>query len=244
MARSKNTSGSKKGGRKSASSGIKGQSKKATTKVNTTAASGTFPKALLKAANERLRKLEKVTGYAKGNVLYQNMKNKMMNKPKKEGIIFKSDKTGRGVRFISEREFNKLTPEQQAYYMARLEGFMKSAWSKSGKKGGVQEIRKKISEKLKPQEEARERAFDTFRNRPEIRDKFPDLTYEQYKALYEAYQRLRDVKGDHFKYDDLNMFLEYVRLDQLKPDQIEEAMSFVKDDDWGELADRGWLQRF
>lgn len=232
MARSKNSSGNKKGGRKSASSGIKGQSKKA---------SGTFPKAMLKAANERLRKLEKVSGLAEGNVMYQSMKNKMMSKPKKEGIIFKSDKTGRGVRFISEREFNKLTPEQQAYYMARLEGFMGSSWSTAG---GTKKIRQKISEKLKPQEEARERAFDTFRNRPEIRDKFPDLTYEQYKSLFEAYQRLRDVKGDHFKYDDLNMFLEYVRLDELKPDQIEEAMSFVKDDNWGELADRGWLQRF
>lgn len=229
MARSKNSSGSKKGGRKSASS------------ANKAAAPSTFPKALLKAANERLRKLEKVSGLAEGNVMYQSMKNKMMSKPKKEGIIFKRDKTGRGVRFISEREFNKLTPAQQAYYMARLEGFMGSSWSTAG---GTKKIRQKISEKLKPQEEARERSFETFRNRPEIRDKFPDLTYEQYKALFEAYQRLRDVKGDHFKYDDLTMFMEYVRLDQLKPDQIEEAMSFVKDDNWGELADRGWLQRF
>ena len=241
MARSKNSSGSKKGGRKSASSGIKGQSKKATTKVNTTAASGTFPKALLKAANERLRKLEKVSGLAEGNVMYQSMKNKMMNKPKKEGIIFKRDKTGRGVRFISKREFNKLTPEQQAYYMARLEGFMGSSWSTAG---GTKKIRQKISEKLKPQEEAREQSFETFRNRPEIKENLPDLTYEQYKSLFSAYEKLKDVKGDHFKYDDLTMFLEYVNVDDLKPDQIEEAMSFVKDDDWGELADRGWLQRF
>ena len=234
MAKSKRSS-NKKAGRKSGSSAKKTSIKKAE------ATNSNFPKALLKAANERLRKLEKVSGLAEGNVMYQSMKNKMMRKPKKEGIIFKSDKTGRGVRFISEREFNKLTPEQQAYYMARLEGFMGSSWSTAG---GTKKIRQKISEKLKPQEEARERSFDTFRNRPEIRDKFPDLTYEQYKALFEAYQRLRDVKGDHFKYDDLTMFMEYVRLDQLKPDQIEEAMSFVKDDNWGELADRGWLQRF
>lgn len=237
MAKSKRSS-NKKAGRKSGSSAKKTSIKKAE------AAPSNFPKALLKAANERLRKLEKVSGLAEGNVMYQSMKNKMMSKPKKEGIIFKRDKTGKGVRFISERDFNKLTEDQQKYYLARLEGFMKSAWSKSGKKGGVQEIRQKISEKLKPQEEARKRAFDTFKNRPEIKDRFPDLTYEQYKALFEAYQRLRDVKGDHFKYDDLTMFLEYVRVDQLKPDQIEEAMSFVKDDNWGELVDRGWLQRF
>ena len=234
MAKSKRSS-NKKAGRKSGSSAKKTSIKK------TAAAPSSFPKALLKAANERLRKLEKVSGLAEGNVMYQSMKNKMMNKPKKEGIIFKRDKTGKGVRFISEKEFNKLTEDQQKYYLARLEGFMGSSWSTAG---GTKKIRQKISEKLKPQEEARESSFEKFRDRPEVKENLPDLTYEQYKSLFEAYQRLREVKGDHYKYEDLTMFLEHVRVDQLNPDQIEEAMSFLKDDNWGELIDRGWLQRF
>ena len=240
MAKSKKTS-SKKAGRKSGPSGIKGQSKKVGTKVNTTAATGTFPKAMLKAANERLRKLEKVSKLAEGNLLYQRMKNEMISKPKKEGKIFKTDRTGKGVRFVSESEYKKMTPAEQADYMRRLKGFMGSSWSTAS---GTKKARKKVSEALKPHDEYRQSSYDTFMSRPEIKENMPDLTFEQYKSLFEAYGKLQDVRGDHFKYDDLTMFLEYVNVDSLAPNQIEEAMSFVKDDNWGELADRGWLQRF
>ena len=129
---------------------------------------------------------------------------------------------------------------------------MKSGWSTAGgmrkikekQKEGMKKAGPKISEKLKGHDEYRKASYETFRNRPEIKENMADLTFEQYKSLFESYSMLQDVRGDHFKYDDLTLFLEYVTADKLTPSQIEEAMSFVKDDNWGELTDRGWLQRF
>ena len=200
-----------------------------------------YPAKMVHAANERLRKLEKVSKLAESSGIYQNMKRQMYEQPNKAGKIFQSGKEKGSMRFISKTKFMKLTEEEQKYYLKRLASFMASDMSTAS---GLGRIKKKLRKANKDNEEARRQSYETFKERPEIKDKFPNLSFEQYTNLFHAYQYYTDVKGEHFNYDELTLFLENVDLDKLDPYQIEEAMSFVKDDNWGELIDRGWLLEF
>lgn len=211
------------------------------TKAENAGGSSEFPYKMVHAANERLRKLEKVSMLAESSGIYQNMKRQMYELPNKAGKIFQSGKEKGSVRFIGKTKFMKLTEEEQKYYLKRLASFMASDMSTAS---GLGRIKKKLRKANKDNEEARKKAFETFRQRPEIQELYPDLTFEQYTNLFHAYQYYSDVKGQHFNYEDLTLFLENVDLDKLEPYQIEEAMSFVKDDNWGELLDRGWLLEF
>ena len=237
MPKSNKRSGSKsKGGKRLP---ISSGSKRKQTEAN--GSSVEYPDKMVRAANERLRKLEVVNKQAESSSLYQRMKGEMYERPNKGGKFFQPGKNKGSLRFIGKRKFQQLTEEEQVAYLKRLTSFMQSDLSTAG---GLKNIRKKLSEANKDNEEARKKAFETFRNRPEIADKYPGLTFEKYTALMEAYQNMRNVKGEHFNYEDFTMFLENVDLDKLEPYQIEEAMSFVKDDNWGELVDRGWLLEF
>ena len=203
--------------------------------------SSEYPYKLVHAANERLRKLEKVSKMAESSSLYQNMKRQMYELPNKGGKFFQPGKEKGTVRFIGKKKFEKLSEEEQKAYLKRLTTFMQSDLSTAS---GLKKVRKKLHEANKDNEEERRKSYETFRQRPEIQENYPDLTFEQYTNLFHAYQYYSDVKGQHFNYEDLTLFLENVDLDKLEPYQIEEAMSFVKDDNWGELVDRGWLLEF
>lgn len=211
------------------------------TKAETSGGSSEYPYKLVHAANERLRKLEKVSMLAESSGIYQNMKRQMYEMPNKAGKIFQSGKEKGTVRFIGKKKFEKLSEEEQKYYLKRLASFMASDMSTAS---GLGRIKEKLRKANKDNEEARKKSYETFRQRPEIQENYPDLTFEQYTNLFHAYQYYSDVKGQHFNYEDLTLFLENVDLDKLEPYQIEEAMSFVKDDNWGELLDRGWLLEF
>lgn len=200
-----------------------------------------YPAKMVHAANERLRKLEKVSKMAESSSLYQNMKRQMYEQPNKAGKFFTPGKEKGTVRFILKTKFMKLSEEEQKAYLKRLTTFMQSDLSTAS---GLKKVRKKLYEANKNNEESRRQSYETFKERPEIKDKFPDMTFEQYTNMFHAYQYYTDVKGDHFSYDDLTLFLENVDMSKLDPYQIEEAMSFVKDDNWGELIDRGWLLEF
>lgn len=203
--------------------------------------SSEYPYKMVHAANERLRKLEKVSKMAESSNLYQNMKRQMYEMPNKGGKFFQPGKEKGTVRFIGKKKFEKLSEEEQKAYLKRLTTFMQSDLSTAS---GLKKVRKKLHEANKDNEEERRKSYETFRQRPEIQENYPDLTFEQYTNLFHAYQYYSDVKGQHFNYEDLTLFLENVDLDKLEPYQIEEAMSFVKDDNWGELLDRGWLLEF
>ena len=209
--------------------------------TETSGSSSEYPYKLVHAANERLRKLEKVSKMAESSSLYQNMKRQMYELPNKGGKFFQPGKDKGSVRFIGKKKFEKLSEEEQKAYLKRLTTFMQSDLSTAS---GLKKVRKKLHEANKDNEEERRKSYETFRQRPEIQENYPDLTFEQYTNLFHAYQYYSDVKGQHFNYEDLTLFLENVDLDKLEPYQIEEAMSFVKDDNWGELLDRGWLLEF
>lgn len=217
-----------------------GNKRKKTEKSNNSG-SVEYPEKMVRAANERLRKLEVVSKQAESSSLYQRMKGEMYERPNKGGKFFQPGANKNSLRFIGKRKFQQLTEEEQIAYLKRLTSFMQSDLTTAG---GLKKVRKKLSEANKENEEARKKSFETFRNRPEIKDKYPGLTFDKYTALMEAYQNMRNVKGEHFNYEDFTLFLENVDLDKLEPYQIEEAMSFVKDDNWGELVDRGWLLEF
>lgn len=197
-----------------------------------------YPYKLVHAANERLRKLEKVSKMAESSNLYQNMKRQMYELPNKGGKFFQPGKDKGSVRFIGKKKFEKLTEEEQKAYLKRLTTFMQSDLSTAS---GLKKVRKKLHEANKNNEEERRKSYETFRQRPEIQENYPDLTFEQYTNLFHAYQYYTDVKGEHFNYEDLTLFLENVNLNILEPYQIEEAMSFVKDDNWEALIERGWM---
>lgn len=217
-----------------------GNKRKKTEKSNTSG-SVEYPEKMVRAANERLRKLEKVSKMAESSSMYVNMKRRMYEQPNKGGKFFQPGANKGSLRFIGKRKFEKMTEEEQKDYLRQLASFMQSDLSTAS---GLKRVRKKLSEANKENEEARKKSFETFKERPEIKERYPELTWEKYNALFEAYANYKNVKGEHFNYDDLTLFIENVDIDKLEPHQIEEALSFVKDDNWGELIDRGWLQEF
>lgn len=85
----------------------------------------TYDRAAVKRANERLRKMEKIYTYhgsplAEYNTAYQTRKHDFEMNEKSGGSIFKRDKTGLGIRYISEKEFNKLNRSDQKRFLKNL----------------------------------------------------------------------------------------------------------------------------
>lgn len=175
-----------------------------------------FPKAILKAANERLRKLEKVSKLAKSSEIYQLMMKYAVSYPKTKGKIYDPKAIAKGqVRFLNKSEFEKLSAEEKQYYIERLNKFMES---QSSTVTGIKDAHK--------------RAYESFMK--QYGNKFPDLTQEQYNEFFENYNA--NVVGDsdsHFSYEDWSKVLTNIKLDEVMSDnQIEKVMEYVRTNNW------------
>lgn len=234
MPKSNKRSGSKsKGGKRLP---ISSGSKQKQTEAN--GSSVEYPEKMVRAANERLRKLEKVSKMAESSSMYVNMKRRMYEQPNKGGKFFQPGANKGSVRYIGKKKFEKLSEDEQKEYLRQLTHFMQSDMSTAS---GLKRIRKKLHEANKDNEEARRKSYEAFMQRQEIKDNFPGLTFEQYTALFHAYQYYTDVKGEHFNYNDLTLAIHNLVLDKIEPHKIEEAMSFLKDKNFDELQKRGIL---
>ena len=192
-----------------------------------------FPAKLVKAANERLRKLEKVhKGYKTGKSLaqsseaYQSIDEYATSYPKSKGKIYKRNKDG-NVRFLSQTEFDKLSAQDKKYYVERVEAFL---GSKTSTASGIKEAHKK--------------SYDTFMKN--YGDKYPDLSFSQYEEFFESYNY--NMVGDsdsHFGYDEWSAALKHISIDEAMNDnQMDQIMEYLRANDWVGLASNEDLKKY
>lgn len=192
-----------------------------------------FPAKLVKAANERLRKLEKVhKGYKTGKSLaqsseaYQSIEEYATSYPKSKGKIYKRNKDG-NVRFLSQSEFDKLSAQDKKYYVERVEAFL---GSKTSTASGIKKAHKK--------------SYDTFMKN--YGDKYPDLSFSQYEEFFESYNY--NMVGDsdsHFGYDEWSAALKHISIDEAMNDnQMDQIMEYLRANDWVGLASNEDLKKY
>ena len=192
-----------------------------------------FPAKLVKAANERLRKLEKVhKGYKTGKSLaqsseaYQSIEEYATSYPKSKGKIYKRNKDG-NVRFLSQTEYDKLSAQDKKYYVERVEAFL---GSKTSTASGIKEAHKK--------------SYGTFMKN--YGDKYPDLSFSQYEEFFESYNY--NMVGDsdsHFGYDEWSAALKHISIDEAMNDnQMDQIMEYLRANDWVGLASNEDLKKY
>ena len=187
-----------------------------------------FPADLLKAANERLRKLEKVSQKASSSEIYQLMSKYATSYSKTKGKIYSQEAIAQGkVRFLNKTDFNKLSAEDKKYYLERLEQFMSS---KSSTLTGIKESHKK--------------SYETFMQL--YGDKYPELTQKQYEEFFSTYNA--NVVGDsmdHFSYSDWSRVLTNIKIDEAMSDnQMQNVMTYIRANDWVGLSRDQELRRY
>lgn len=192
-----------------------------------------FPAKLVKAANERLRKLEKVhKGYKQGKSLaqssevYQSIEEYATSYPKTKGKIYKRNKEG-NVRFINQTEFDKLSAQDKKYYVERIEAFLSS---KSSTAGGIKEAHKK--------------SYNTFMQR--YGDKFPDMSFDMYEDFFDAYNsNMVEDSKNHFGYSEWSAVLQNIQIDEAMTDnQMDQVMEYVRANDWVGLSENRDLSKY
>lgn len=180
-----------------------------------------FPAKLVKAANERLRKLEKVhKGYksnkslAQSSEVYQNIEEYATSYPKTKGKIYTRNKDG-NVRFLNQTAFDRLSAQDKKYYIDRINAFMQS---KSSTASGIREAHKK--------------SYDTFMDR--YGDRYPNMSFDMYEDFFEAYNyNMVEDSKTHFGYSDWSAVLENIQIDDAMTDnQMDKVMEYVRANDW------------
>lgn len=192
-----------------------------------------FPAKLVKAANERLRKLEKVhKGYKTGKSLaqsseaYQSIEEYATSYPKSKGKIYKRNKDG-NVRFLSQTEYDKLSAQDKKYYVERVEAFL---GSKTSTASGIKEAHKK--------------SYNTFMKN--YGDKYPDLSFSQYEEFFESYNyNMVEDSESHFGYDEWSAALKHISIDEAMNDnQMDQIMEYLRANDWVGLASNEDLKKY
>lgn len=192
-----------------------------------------FPAKLVKAANERLRKLEKVhKGYKAGKSLsqsseaYQAIEEYATSYPKTKGKIYSRNKEGR-VRFLNQTEYDKLSEQDKKYYLERINAFLSS---KSSTASGIKAAHKQ--------------SYETFMKR--YGDKYPDLSFSQYEDFFEAYNyNMVEDSNAHFGYDEWSAALKHIKIDEAMTDnQMDAIMEYLRANDWVGLANNEDLSKY
>lgn len=171
-----------------------------------------YDRALVKAANERLRKIESVYKLVDDSNEYKLALKYATEYSKTKGKIYNQEilRDDHKVRFISESEYMKLSPQEQKYFNEVLSNFMQAATST---KSGI--------------ESKYQKSYETFMSH--YGDKYPDLTMEQYKEFFRTYRDLANAdKRNQFDYTTLVQTLEFVDIGQaLNQGQLATAMRYV-----------------
>lgn len=192
-----------------------------------------FPAKLVKAANERLRKLEKVhKGYKKGRSLaqsseaYQSMEEYATSYPKTKGKIYTRNKEG-NIRFLNQTQFDKLSAQDKKYYVDRINAFLAS---KSSTASGIREAHKK--------------SYQTFMKN--YGDKFPDMSLDMYEEFFEIYNyNMVEDSRNHFSYEDWSAVLTNINIDEAMNDnQMEAVMEYVRAKAWKDMAQDEELKKY
>lgn len=179
-----------------------------------------YNKAVVKSANERLRKIEKVYNLVDDSNEYRMVKKYAIEYPKTKGKIYRVGKDD-SIRFISEREFNKLSDKEKAYFNEVLNNFMSASTST---KQGI--------------EEKYNKAYETFMEH--YGTNYPNLTMDEYKDFFKTYRDLVSAdKKNQFDYNVLVQSLEFIDIGTaLNDNQLEQSMKYVATNRFNKIPKR------
>lgn len=171
---------------------------------------------LVKAANERLRKLEKVNKKFKSSEMYQLMQKYATGYPKTKGKIYDQQMLMEGkLRFIGKKKFDKLSMEEKQYFIDRLARFLESNTTTAS---GIAQAHKQ--------------SYETFMER--YGKMFPELTQSQYEEFFTTYNyNMVSDSRDHFQYSEWVKVLNNIKIDEaMSAGQMNEVMQYVRANDW------------
>lgn len=183
-------------------------------------------KLLVKAANERLRQIEK-KGLTNESREYILVKRYASEYPEGKGAIYNVNEETGSIRFsrnLSEfmtRDKPFKTQAQRREYMINtLRNFLNA---ESSTVKGIRSIQ--------------QRGFETFKYESRIgpkkkwkaKEQFKDLTFEQYVRFWKTYrENVSDSKEDHYGYNSLKILIENSNIMQLSEDNILGAMQTIE----------------
>lgn len=187
-----------------------------------------YPKADVKVANERFRKIEKVYKLTEDSNEYRlarsyatEYSNSMKGKIYDQERLYNDN----ALRLISEEDYNNLTLKEKKYFNEVLQNILNA--STSTKKG--------IEEKY-------DKAWNTFKGN--YGKKYPSLDKEGYIRFFKIYRNMVNAdKKNQFDYNTLVQTLQYVDIGEaLRDDQLEQAMKYVATDRIHKIPRRYRLQ--
>ena len=184
-----------------------------------------YPKDIVKAANERLRKLEKVSGLASSSPIYLAMERYKNEFPNTKGKIYQDNAQGSGVRFIGKKKFDELTDDEKLYFIERVKALM---LTESSTARGIRDIQK--------------RSYESFMKSPT--GKNTGLTYDEYSRFFKFYNdAIVPDTNEHYSYSDLSKALKYLRLDNImRSRDLGSVMKKIHDNNFKDI-DRKYLNR-
>lgn len=171
-----------------------------------------FQKSLVKSANERFRKLEKVYNLTDMSNEYNLAKKYATEQSKTKGQIYNQKllKEKGIVRLVGEKKYNALSPKYKKLYNEVLQNILNASTTLPG---GI--------------EAKRQKSYNTFMQN--YGDKYPDLSRADYERIFKTYRDLvnADKKGQ-FDYNTLVQTLEFIDIGEaLRQDQLERAMTYI-----------------
>lgn len=181
-----------------------------------------YNKALVKRANERLRKLNTVYGkfygvegqfdFANMSSAYRTVK-RYAERNDWKGKIYRETSSG-NIAFITEKEFNDLSDKEKRYFMKSLTGFLESETST---KMGV--------------ERSYIKAYESFKeNHPGLYD---DMTFTEYMDMWKTYEdQVKPDESNHYDYSLLQMFINNglfnsEGIEQLSSEQAQKSLHYM-----------------
>lgn len=187
---------------------------------------------LVKRANERLRKLEKVHAFKSDSPLsnikftdlsaeYRSMERYINNYPNTKGKIYRRTEDG-GIRFIGRAEYEKLTQKEKRYYDRILSEFLE--------KGSTTKIDILVSY---------QKAYETFKNANSM---YSDMSFEEYMLTWKTYNnQVKPDKKNQLDYDKLTMMIDsgQFRLQNLTKNQVEESQKYNVSENNNPFAKKG-----
>lgn len=184
----------------------------------------TYPynKSLVKAVNERFRKIEKVYKLTDDSNEYKLAKKYATEYSRTKGKIYNQQliKDGK-VRLLNETEYNKLSVKEKKYFNEVLQNILNASTS----------IKQGIEDKY-------DKSYRTFMSH--YGQSYPDLSKTEYQQLFRTYREL--VNGDkknQFDYNTLVQTLEFVDIGEaLRQDQLETAMKYVSTNRFNKIPKR------
>ena len=179
----------------------------------------TFDTALVKTANERLRRLEN-EGLTEDSNEYRLLRKYAIENPNGKGKIYRVDDSGK-VRFLTKTQYDNLSPEEQKYYNDILKQFLHSETSTST---GIEKKYRK--------------AYETFKEN--YGDSFEDLSFDKYKEFFKQFRDIVQADyANHFAYEALVQTLEFIDIEQAMTDnQLRKVIQYAYNDNWDKIPNK------